>query len=74
MRRSEDEVDLVFVEEEEEEAAEDDDVDDDDPGVLRVELEVVSRLRCPCTNRVRVVLIRWEFEEDMMRRLNDKMC
>ena len=37
VRRSEDEVDLVFVEEEEEEAAEDDDVDDDDPGVLGVE-------------------------------------
>lgn len=54
--RSEEEV-LFDFDEDEREDVDDDEVDDDDePGVLDVEGVVVSRLRCPWTNRVRVVL------------------
>lgn len=65
VRRSEGEAGVGFEEEDDEE--DDVDVDDDDPGVLEVECEVVNRLRCPWTNRVSVVLIRWVLEDDMMR-------
>jgi len=59
-RRSEGEVLLlVDFDEDERDGVDDDEVDDDEePGVLDVEGVVVSRLRCPWTNRVRVVLTR----------------
>ena len=54
-RRSEGEV-LFDFDEDERDGVDDD--DDDEPAVLDVEEVVVSRLRCPWTNRVRVVLTR----------------